>query len=204
MNNAIDYSGFSPDESKEISDHKAVLENLIKKDGFVVADDIHLEEVSTLENEGYKLLIIPAEDNNPRYVKLLAEKDAIFGNVLRAFYRDQAAYNSPWKRYARGEISYEEALSLKGEPVEPAYASEKSTYQKTMDDIVEDQIKYRQAVFEHLMNDPGFLATLGDDFIIEFGDMKLTYDNPITSNPLDVFNVNFSQTIRFSRNTQGD
>lgn len=77
-------------------------------------------------------------------------------------------------------------------------------FQEVLDQIVEEQIKYRQQYVGYLMGNPGFIATFGDDFIVEFGEMELSTNDSREYSPLDEYRVRFSQEVRFRRNTDND
>lgn len=75
----------------------------------------------------------------------------------------------------------------------------KTHFQKTLDDITDEQIKWRSNYIVYLMSNPGFLATYGDDFVVEYGDMQLSqFDDPADVK-LNQYRVTFSQEVKFYR-----
>ena len=75
----------------------------------------------------------------------------------------------------------------------------KSHFQKVIDGIIEEQVRYRQQYIEYLMSNPGFLATFGEDFVVEYRDIDLSTIHDQTYNNLNEYRVTFSQEVRFYR-----
>ena len=76
---------------------------------------------------------------------------------------------------------------------------EKSHFQKVLDNIIEEQASYRRQYIEYLMGNPGFLATFGEDFVVEYRDMNLSTLPGQDFNELNEYRVTFSQEVRFYR-----
>ena len=76
---------------------------------------------------------------------------------------------------------------------------EKSHFQKVLDGIIDEQSSYRQQYIEYLMSNPGFLATFGEDFVVEYRDMNLSTIPGQDYNNLNEYRVTFSQEVRFYR-----
>ena len=76
---------------------------------------------------------------------------------------------------------------------------EKSHFQKVLDGIIDEQSSYRQQYIEYLMSNPGFLATFGEDFVVEYGPMDLSTPTNREFNELNEYRVTFSQEVRFYR-----
>lgn len=90
-------------------------------------------------------------------------------------------------------------------PVMPAsIVRPPSHFHEVLDQIVDEQIKYRQQYAGYLMQNPGFIATFGDDFTVEFGDMELSTNDSRDYNTLNEYRVQFRQEVRFHRNTSND
>ena len=68
-----------------------------------------------------------------------------------------------------------------------------------MTSITDEQISYRQQYIEYLMANPGFIATCGEDFVVEYGTMDLSTDLKPEYNQLNEYRVTFSQEVRFYR-----
>lgn len=67
--------------------------------------------------------------------------------------------------------------------------------QSLIDKIVADTQRSREVVMDNLMRNPGFLATMGDDFIADFGPVTtFTVDDP-EINPLDALHIRVEHTI---------
>ena len=75
----------------------------------------------------------------------------------------------------------------------------KSHFQKVIDGIIEEQVRYRQQYIEYLMSNPGFLATFGEDFVVEYRAIDLSTIHDQTYNNLNEYRVTFSQEVRFYR-----
>lgn len=93
-------------------------------------------------------------------------------------------------------VKHEEKLEA---PVEED--REATFIEKTIDDIIQNQANARIQLVHNLMNDPGFLSTFGDDFVMEFGDIELYTDN---RREIDNFKLSIRQDITFRRRTPED
>lgn len=122
--------------------------------------------------------------------------DFILGDFLTsvlASYNDAVQKRAEW----RGETVELPAIERLVSAVEAE--TEKSHFQRVMDDIVSQQVQYRKNYVEFLMSNPGFVATYGDDFIVEYGEMNLSQTDKGEYDELNEYRVTFSQQVRFYR-----
>jgi hypothetical protein len=77
---------------------------------------------------------------------------------------------------------------------------EKSHYQKIMDRILDEQLIAREILSNHLLSNPGAVATLGEDFLVEFGDIEFHSADGLRDR--DRYEVTISQTLVFCRNPE--
>jgi hypothetical protein len=77
---------------------------------------------------------------------------------------------------------------------------EKSHYQKIMDRILDEQLIAREILSNHFLSNPGAVATLGEDFLLEFGDVEFHSAEGLRDR--DRYEVTISQTLVFYRNPE--
>lgn len=130
--------------------------------------------------------------------------DFILSDFLTAVlvsYNDAVQKRAEW-RGEKVELSFIQPIVDKlalPQPIQEDIERSKTHFQKVLDGITDDQISYRQKYFEFLMSNPGFLATFGEDFVIEYGPMTLTQTDKGEYNELNEYRVTFDQQVRFYR-----
>ena len=81
---------------------------------------------------------------------------------------------------------------VESQPTEPEKLSAAGSL---IDKIVADTQRSREVIMDNLMRNPGFLATMGDDFVVDFGPVSTyTVDNP-EINPLDAIHLRVEHTV---------
>lgn len=120
--------------------------------------------------------------------------DFILGDLLTSVL---ASYNDAVQKRAEWRVETVELPAI--ERLVSAVEAEtgKSHFQRVLDDIVSQQIQYRKNYAEFLMSNPGFIATYGDDFVVEYGEMTLSQVDKGEYNDATEYRVNFSQNVRF-------
>lgn len=74
----------------------------------------------------------------------------------------------------------------------------KSKSERFIDQIVENQTRFRTQYANYLMSNPGFLSTFDGDVSLEFGEMEISFDeNERFVNPNE-FKVRFRQEVKFT------
>lgn len=130
--------------------------------------------------------------------------DFILGDLLTsvlASYNDAVQKRAEW-RGEKVELSFVQPIVDKlalPQPIQEDLERSKSHFQKVLDGITDEQISYRQQYIEYLMSNPGFIATFGEDFVVEYGTMDLSTDPKPEYNQLNEYRVTFSQEVRFYR-----
>ena len=130
--------------------------------------------------------------------------DFILGDLLTsvlASYNDAVQKRAEW-RGEKVELSFVQPIVDKlalPQPIQEDLERSKSHFQKVLDGITDEQISYRQQYIEYLMANPGFIATFGEDFVVEYGTMDLSTDLKPEYNQLNEYRVTFSQEVRFYR-----
>ena len=128
----------------------------------------------------------------------------ILGDLLTsvlASYNDAVQKRAEW-RGEKVELSFVQPIVDKlalPQPIQEDLERSKSHFQKVLDGITDEQISYRQQYIEYLMANPGFIATFGEDFVVEYGTMDLSTDPKPEYNQLNEYRVTFSQEVRFYR-----
>ena len=130
--------------------------------------------------------------------------DFILGDFLTsvlASYNDAVQKRAEW-RGEKVELSFVQPIVDKlalPQPIQEDLERSKSHFQKVLDGITDEQISYRQQYIEYLMANPGFIATFGEDFVVEYGTMDLSTDLKPEYNQLNEYRMTFSQEVRFYR-----
>ena len=130
--------------------------------------------------------------------------DFILGDFITSVlapYNDAVQKRAEW-RGEKVELSFVQPIVDKlalPQPIQEDLERSKSHFQKVLDGITDEQISYRQQYIEYLMANPGFIATFGEDFVVEYGTMDLSTDPKPEYNQLNEYRVTFSQEVRFYR-----
>ena len=130
--------------------------------------------------------------------------DFILGDLLTsvlASYNDAVQKRAEW-RGEKVELSFVQPIVDKlalPQPIQEDLERSKSHFQKVLDGIIDEQASYRRQYIEYLMANPGFIATFGEDFVVEYGTMDLSTDPKPEYNQLNEYRVTFSQEVRFYR-----
>ena len=130
--------------------------------------------------------------------------DFILGDLLTsvlASYNDAVQKRAEW-RGEKVELSFVQPIVDKlalPQPIQEDLERSKSHFQKVLDGIIDEQASYRRQYIEYLMSNPGFIATFGEDFVVEYGTMDLSTDPKPEYNQLNEYRVTFSQEVRFYR-----
>ena len=131
-------------ELLEINDVRST----IHKQGYIREDEIPaVFSYAFAEGRGYRHYFVP-ETGQPRMIQVVATANALYGDVLRDFYRDR--------------------------PGHVEEAPRQSPVRSFVEDSLTNISLTREGLLEHLMKDPGFLATYGDDFVVEFKDALIS------------------------------
>ena len=130
--------------------------------------------------------------------------DFILGDFITSVlapYNDAVQKRAEW-RGEKVELSFVHPIVDKlalPQPIQEDLERSKSHFQKVLDGIIDEQASYRRQYIEYLMANPGFIATFGEDFVVEYGTMDLSTDPKPEYNQLNEYRVTFSQEVRFYR-----
>lgn len=81
---------------------------------------------------------------------------------------------------------------------------EKSPIQKLLDEMLDKTYEARERLLKSLIENPGVIATFGDDFYVEFGDLEInTLDSPEDRN-LNEYRMEIVQKWRIRRRKEDD
>ena len=122
--------------------------------------------------------------------------DFILGDLLTSVL---ASYNDAVQKRAEWRMESVELPAIERLVASVAEETNKSHFQKVLDGIIDEQATYRQQYFEYLMSNPGFLATFGEDFVVEYRSMDLSTPSRHEYYPNNEYRVTFSQEVRFYR-----
>lgn len=128
--------------------------------------------------------------------------DFILGDLLTsvlASYNDAVQKRAEWRMESVDLPVVQKVIDKLSPPPFPPDERAKSHFQKVLDGIIDEQSSYRQQYIEYLMSNPGFLATFGEDFVVEYRDMNLSTLPGQDYNELNEYRVTFSQEVRFYR-----
>ena len=128
--------------------------------------------------------------------------DFILGDLLTsvlASYNDAVQKRAEWRMESVDLPVVQKAIDKLTPPPSPADERAKSHFQKVLDDIIDEQASHRRSYIEFLMSNPGFIATFGEDFVIEYRDMNLSTEQSPQYNQLNEHRATFSQEVRFYR-----
>lgn len=114
-----------------------------------------------------------------------------------ASYNDAVRRRAEWRAESVELPVVNKVIDKLSPPPFPPDERAKSHFQKVLDGIIDEQVSYRQQYVEYLMSNPGFIATFGEDFVIEYGTMDLSTEQPPQYNQLNEYRVTFSQEVRF-------
>lgn len=80
----------------------------------------------------------------------------------------------------------------------------RSPIQDLTDQMIHKTMEAREKLLRNLVENPGVVATFGDDFIVEFGDLELhTLDSPDDRN-LNEYCIEITQKWRIRRRKEDD
>lgn len=122
--------------------------------------------------------------------------DFILGDFLTSVL---ASYNDAVQKRAEWRGDSVELPAIERLVAAVAEETNKSHFQKVLDGIIDEQATYRQQYFEYLMSNPGFLATFGEDFVVEYRSMDLSTPSRHEYYSNNEYRVTFSQEVRFYR-----
>lgn len=128
--------------------------------------------------------------------------DFILGDLLTsvlASYNDAVQKRAEWRMESVDLPVVQKVIDKLSPPPFPPDERAKSHFQKVLDGIIDEQASHRRSYIEFLMSNPGFIATFGEDFVIEYRDMNLSTEQPPQYNQLNEYRVTFSQEVRFYR-----
>ena len=128
--------------------------------------------------------------------------DFILGDFLTsvlASYNDAVQKRAEWRMESVDLPVVQKVIDKLSPPPFPPDERAKSHFQKVLDGIIDEQASYRRQYIEYLMSNPGFIATFGEDFVVEYGTMDLSTDPKPEYNQLNEYRVTFSQEVRFYR-----
>ena len=128
--------------------------------------------------------------------------DFILGDLLTsvlASYNDAVQKRAEWRMESVDLPVVQKVIDKLSPPPFPPDERAKSHFQKVLDGIIDEQASYRRQYIEYLMSNPGFIATFGEDFVVEYGTMDLSTDPKPDYNQLNEYRVTFSQEVRFYR-----
>ena len=201
-----DYNGYSPEMSDEIQYAVKQIEN----EGYVSVENVSIEVEKELTNMGYirqpvdaELVIAPAPSRpDGQFQKDLASllnsysaeapsgtPDFILAdfmnNILREF-NEAIGRRAEW----RGE-----EVEFRPSPEDPE-GKKPTQAQEVANNIIERQSEARDHLVEMLMKDPGALATLGDDWEVNMGQISFHTDSE-SMRTLDEYRIQVVQEVRF-------
>lgn len=128
--------------------------------------------------------------------------DFILGDLLTsvlASYNDAVQKRAEWRMESVDLPVVQKVIDKLSPPPFPPDEGAESHFQKVLDGIIDEQASYRRQYIEYLMSNPGFIATFGEDFVVEYGTMDLSTDPKPEYNQLNEYRVTFSQEVRFYR-----
>lgn len=124
--------------------------------------------------------------------------DFILADFLQGvlhMYEDAVQKRGNWRHET---VEFEPWKTLQNHQTDSS--DDRTNFQKIMDDIEEAVSLLRKNIIEHMLRDPGFVSTLGDDFVMEIGDGELSTDTHSGEyNPLDEYRMEIRQGFRFYR-----
>lgn len=82
--------------------------------------------------------------------------------------------------------------------------SKKSPIQTLLDDISRQVRESREEILKELIDDPGVVATFGDDFLVEFGPLEVHAIDSLPGQSLDEFRMEITQKWRIRRRKEED
>ena len=210
-----DYNGYSPDMSEEIKYAVKQIEN----DGYVSVENVSVEVEKELAKMGYirrpvdsELVITRAEEvSRPDgqfqrdLASLLNSYSAespsgtpdfilsdLLTNILREF-NEAVGRRAEW----RGEtVEFRPTHNVGFEIREGKKPAEDSPVNKAANDILEKHREARDHLVDMLMKDPGALATFGDDWVVEQGQISFHTDQE-SMRTLDEYRIQVVQEVRF-------
>lgn len=208
-----DYNGYSPEMSDEIQYAVKQIEN----EGYVSVENVSIEVEKELTKMGYirqpvdtELVIAPAPSRpDGQFQKDLASllnsysaeapsgtPDFILAdfmnNILREF-NEAVGRRAEW----RGEtVEFRPTHNVGFDIREGKEPAEDTPAQKAANDILEKHREARDHLVDMLMKDPGALATFGDDWIVEQGQISFHTDQE-SMRTLDEYRIQVVQEVRF-------
>lgn len=195
------HDGYSPEMSEEIQYAIKQIEN----EGYVSIENVSVEIEKELAKMGYsrrpidsELVITKVDQSRPDgqfqrdLASLLNSYSAespsgtpdfilsdLLTNVLREF-NEAIGRRAEWR----------------GEKVELHPRDEETPTQKVANDILDKHREARDQLVDMLMKDPGALATFGNDWVVEQGQISFHTD-PESMRTLDEYRIQVVQEVRF-------
>lgn len=81
--------------------------------------------------------------------------------------------------------------------------SDKSSIQNLIDEMIESVVSSREKILRNLIENPGVVATFGEDFLVEFGDVEIITLNGAYST-LDEYRIKIVQKWRIIRREENN
>ncbi|AWN03370.1 hypothetical protein PBI_COUNT_47 [Microbacterium phage Count] len=201
-----DYNGYSPEMSEEIQYAVKQIEN----EGYVSVENVSVEVEKELTTMGYirqpvdTELVIAPEPSRPDgqfqrdLASLLNSYSAespsgtpdfiladFMNNILREF-NEAIGRRAEW----RGE-----EVEFRPRPEDPE-GKKPTRAEEVANNILERQSEARDHLVDMLMKDPGALATLGDDWEVNMGQISFHTDSE-SMRTLDEYRIQVVQEVRF-------